>query len=93
MAWRAVSADDELLARYAHRVPAFNGAEERWWFSSPGYTHSREAALAIIRFSLELGSPVTDILSAETFGVLVDRVAALEARIQAIEAERANTDT
>jgi hypothetical protein len=79
----AVVTDDMLLALYARPavpIPEDLG-EHRWWFSSPAYTHSRESSLAIIRFSRELGSPVTDILSAETFRVLVDRLVALEKRL------------
>lgn len=79
----AVVTDDMLLAMYAHRSfkVVTGGLEDRWWFSSPAYTHSRVSSLAIIRFSRELNCPVTDMLSAETFGVLVDRVVALEKRL------------
>jgi hypothetical protein len=77
----SVVTDDMLLAMHARKVLQVGGFPDRWWFSSPDVTHSRSSSLAIIRFCRELGSPVTDILSAETFGVLVDRVVALERRL------------
>lgn len=73
--------DDELLETYAHpATPTEDDHEPHWWFSSPTYVYVRESALDIIRIHLELGTPVTEILSAHTFALLVARVVALEQR-------------
>jgi hypothetical protein len=64
----------EALAAAAQYHPE----ADKWEFPLPGGWHTTEVARIITRFCLQLGTPVTDVLKAETFAALVDRVEALE---------------
>jgi hypothetical protein len=56
-----------------------------WGFHGGHPFHTEDQALAITRACLILGVPVTDVLSSTTWGVLVDRLAEIERRLETVE--------
>lgn len=53
-----------------------------WRFKSSYTWHPEQEARMITRFCLILGQPVSDVLTSSLFSALVDRVLALEEKIQ-----------
>lgn len=78
--------DDEKLQQYA-KPAAHIGDEERWWFSDPGFTHNRKAALQIIDACLALGVPPDDLMTSESWLRVILRIVALEARMAKLEGD------
>ena len=77
------SEERELLEAYAVEVEP-----GRWFFrETSGYSvpHSRESMLAIIRACVALDVRVTDIITGETWGKLVDEIVDLTNRVDELE--------
>jgi hypothetical protein len=80
-----MTTDEEraLLEEYAYK----SLTEDGWYLkgSSTAITHSEQSALDIIRACLILGVRVTDILTADAWWKLIQRVTDIDARLSALE--------
>lgn len=70
----------DALHRHGHRTE-----DGRWWFSDERFTHNETTALTISAACLSLGVPVTDVLRANSWFRLIERVMQLEERLERLE--------
>lgn len=74
---------DDLLTQYADHLD-----DGRWSLhAGTGLPVSEDQALRLIGIGVALGVPPSDVLSSEMFARLVDRVVALEQRVEAMQTD------
>jgi hypothetical protein len=69
--------DEEVATALHLAAEAEQRGDKDGWVMSSGFWHSDADARAIVRFCLILGLPISDTLSSQMFGMIVDEVLAL----------------